>query len=66
MQGVTIVPSLFVERHIQEGRLKEIWRDTESSGEYIFLIWAEQQVQFKSLAEVVRWIHTEFDLEALV
>lgn len=64
MQGVAIVPSLFVERDIQEGRLREVWRETEPSGEHIFLIWTKQKVQFKGIEEVIRWIHAEFNLDA--
>lgn len=60
MQGVAIVPSLFVQDDIAVGRLKKIWRDKEPSGEYLFLIWPKQPIAFEPLNDVVRWIHAEF------
>lgn len=65
VQGVAIVPSLFVERDIAEGRLKEIWKNPEPSGEFIFLVWPNQKVPFKPLMDVVHWIHVEFDRDVV-
>lgn len=62
MQGIAIVPLLLVEQEIADGRLVEIWRDTEPSGEYLYLIWPKQQAAFKPLMNTVRWIHSEFGL----
>jgi len=64
MQGIAIVPSLFVQDDIADGRLKEIWRAVEPSGEYLFLIWPEEQIVSEPLNDVIRWIHDEFGHDA--
>lgn len=59
-QGIAIVPLMFVQDDIDAGHLREVWRDEQASGEYIFLIWSTQPVTSKSVSDVVHWIHHEF------
>ena len=59
-QGIAIVPFLFVQDDIDAGRLREVWRDKQASGECIFLVWATQPVKPKSVMDVVHWLHDAF------
>jgi len=59
-QGIAIVPLLFVQDDLDEGRLREVWRDKEASGECVFLVWPTQPVTLKPVMDVVHWIHNAF------
>ncbi|MEP4198328.1 MAG: LysR substrate-binding domain-containing protein [Aliishimia sp.] len=61
MQGIAIVPLLFVQDDIKAGRLKEVWRDKTPSGEFLFLMWPRNDRPSKPIADLVRWIQAEFD-----
>jgi LysR family glycine cleavage system transcriptional activator len=59
-QGIAIVPFLFVQDDIDAGHLREVWRDKQASGEYVFLVWPTQPVTSKPVMDVVHWIHDAF------
>lgn len=59
-QGIVIVPLLFVQDDIDAGRLREIWRDEDASGESVFLVWPTQPVASKSVMDVVDWLLDSF------
>jgi LysR family glycine cleavage system transcriptional activator len=59
-QGIAIVPLLFVQDDIDAGRLVKVWHDQDRSAEFIFLAWPQEDVQSRSLMDVVRWLHECF------
>lgn len=61
-QGIAIAPSMFVQHDITEGRLRQIWKDDEPSGEYLFLIWPDQDFTLGSLLALAGWVHEQFGL----
>lgn len=63
-QGVAIVPSIFVQSDIDEGHLREIWRDVTPSGEYLFLLWPKSQPVSEPMNRLVNWIQHKFGHDA--
>lgn len=62
--GVAIAPSYMIDADIRAGRLVEIWRSPDPSGEYLFLSWPRQHALEKPLKQAVGWILSEFGVEA--
>ncbi len=62
--GIAIAPSYMIDADLAKGRLVELWRDPESSGEYLFLSWAEQHRPSSPVNRIVNWILSEFELPA--
>lgn len=63
--GVTIAPTYMIEEDLAAGRLVEIWRSPDASGEYLFMSWAEQHGASRPVTQTVNWILSEFGLEAV-
>lgn len=59
-QGVAIAPTFLIERDIRNGRLVEVWRDSEPSKEFLFLVWSGQYSQTSQLSKVISWLQSEF------
>lgn len=62
--GIAIAPSYMIEGDLAAGRLIESWRNPESSGEYLFLSWAQQNSVSDPVNRTVNWILSEFGLPA--
>lgn len=60
--GVAIAPIYMVADDIEAGRLEEIWRDPEGSGQYLFVSWAEQSRADGPASRTVKWLLAEFGL----
>lgn len=61
--GVAIAPTVIIDEDISEGKLVEIWRSPEASGEHLFMSWANQHTRDKHLKKTVSWILSEFGLD---
>ena len=62
--GIAIAPSYMIDAVLAEGRLVELWRNPESSGEYLFLSWVKQHRPSSPVNRTVSWILSEFELPA--
>ena len=60
--GVAIAPSYMIADDLASERLVELWRNPESSGEYLFMSWAEQHRASGPVNRTVNWILSEFGL----
>lgn len=60
-QGLAIAPSFLIEQELEDGRLTELWREAEPSGEFLFLIWSAQHSRTAPLSHVINWIRGQFD-----
>ncbi len=62
--GVAIAPTYMVADDLASGQLVEIWRDPESSGQHLFVAWAEQRRTPSPASRTVEWILAEFGVHA--
>lgn len=62
-QGAAIAPTFLVDRDIQDGRLVELWRDSEGSGEFLFLIWSDQHSRSAALSKFVNWVQSVLSVD---
>ena len=60
--GVAIAPTYMMADDIELGRLVEVWREQESSGQHLFISWAEQHRADGAVSKTVNWIMSEFGL----
>lgn len=60
--GVAIAPTYMMVDDLDLGRLVEIWRPPESSGQHLFVSWAEQHRVDGPVSKTVNWILAEFGL----
>ena len=63
--GVAIAPIYMMADDVTSGRLVEIWREPESSGQHLFISWAEQHRADGPVSKTVNWILVEFGLQEL-
>ncbi|WP_046141055.1 LysR family transcriptional regulator [Devosia soli] len=61
--GVAIAPVHMMADDLESGRLLEIWREPESSGQHLFMSWAEQHRADGPVNKTVNWILAEFGLQ---
>ncbi len=62
--GVAIAPTYMIDDDLAAERLVEIWRNPDTSGEYLFMSWAAQRTSRNPVIQTVNWILSEFGLEA--
>jgi len=62
--GVAIAPTYMVDEDIVAGRLIELWRSPDISGEYLFMSWSEHETASRPLQQTVDWVLSEFGLDA--
>lgn len=62
--GVAIAPTYLTADDLAAGRLVEIWRNPDASGEYLFMSWQAQNTAHHPVMQTVNWILSEFDLAA--
>jgi LysR family glycine cleavage system transcriptional activator len=58
--GVAIAPMYMMADDIELGRLVEVWREPESSGQHLFVSWAEQHRADGAVSKTVNWVLAEF------
>ncbi|PSM17372.1 LysR family transcriptional regulator [Nitratireductor sp. StC3] len=63
--GVAIAPTYLIADDLAAERLVEIWRNPESSGEYLFMSWVAQRTARNPVMQTVNWILSEFGLAAV-
>ena len=61
--GVAIAPIYMMTDDLASGRLAEVWREPKSSGQHLFISWAEQHRADGPVNKTVNWILAEFGLQ---
>lgn len=62
--GVAIAPAYMIDEDVSDGRLVELWRNPDVSGEYLFMSWSQHETASRPLQQTVDWILSEFELDA--
>lgn len=61
--GVAIAPSYMVQSDLDAGRLHEVWRSPEPTGEHLFISWSDDGGTTRPVRRTVDWILGQFGLD---